>query len=407
MIFLIIFFIFLASFFSIVETSFITSNPIHVHSKYYKRDKIILRLYSNLNMLVNTTLVGINLSVVSCSILMTTYLNNWFSFKDSVIISSIVLTIVFLLFGEIIPKSMALKNSDFFIKVFSKVFYFFTRIFYPFTLVLSLLNFFGKKNQVSYISRREIEYVLSSGKDYEIKEGEEREKLIKNALDLSKIRIKDIIIPINRVFSISLDENIGVIKKKLKNNYFDKIPVYKDFPSNLVGYVTSKDIIFSENNAKVSDFFRKTLVFPETKTLDKTLFELQEAEKTLGIVVDEYGAISGIVIKNDIIKKIFGDVKDENTFFDDVQELPDNSLIVLGNKDIDYLNKKYGLDIEKDGFNTISGFISYYLNRIPMKGDEFIYKGFVYIVMETKNYIAEKIMIKRVKNESFIFDRHS
>ncbi|HOJ49694.1 MAG TPA: hemolysin family protein [Spirochaetota bacterium] len=393
MVIVIIFFILLAGFFSLMETAFITSNPINIQAKYYNKNKIIKKMYSNLNFLINTTLVGINFSIVACSIITTNYLTNWYSFNESVLISGFSLTFVFLIFSEVIPKTFAIKNPEFFIKIFYPILYVFNRIFYPILFLLNILSFFKKSNHTDYLSRREVEYILSGNKEDENKEIE-REHLIQNVLELSKFRIKDVMIPINKVFSVSIDESLDRVKQKFIDNYFNKIPVYENYPNNIVGYITSKDVIFSGLN-KVSDILKKTLLFPETKTLDKTLFELQESCKTLGIVIDEHGAISGVVIKNDILKKIVGGIEDENNNEEDIEIKEKNYIILSGNKEISYLNKKYGLGIEGNEFNTLAGFISYYLNRLPIKGDEFVYKGHLFRVIETKNYIANKVFISK------------
>jgi putative hemolysin len=265
-------------------------------------------------------------------------------------------------------------------------------LFLPLSFVLNAINqlLLGKKDKErDFISREEVEFLFH--KEQPSEKYEDEKDFIYRVLNLSEIKLKEIMIPLNEVSAIPKDAARDDVLETLEKEYFSRLPVYSEEIFNIIGYIPSRDFLFYTEKG-VSDLLEETLFFPETKPANEALFEMQKAKKPLVFLVDEYGAVSGIVTKEDVVELIVGNIQDELHREEAVIPIKDG-IIVPGWESVEILNEEYDLKIEKDDFDTLSGFVAYILGKIPEAGDCFEYKENLYRVLQASNRIATKIKI--------------
>jgi len=376
-----------------METAFLTTNPLkfYTQARNDKGFKGVFSLFKNLETVINTILIGNTLVNVSVGILFLLLFLNYYDFAKSVALSALLTTPLILVFGEIIPKSFSLKYSTFLIRYFSPVLRFFIILFAPLAFLLKKISSLvvGKKEKEDFITREEIEFLFY--KDDIQKTSEDEKDFIYRSFKLSDVMLKEIMIPLNQVVMVEAAADRPQILEKINQSYFSRLPVYEKDVFNLIGYVQVKNILFDQK-CTLNTALESALFFPETKSADKTLFEMQKAGKPLAFVVDEYGAVSGMITKEDLAELIVGNIEDE-IHKDDVVIKIHDGYIVSGRESIDFLNQAYGFEIVKEGFETLSGFIAHRLGKIPDAGDSFHYKGYLYIVTKTHNRIADRVKI--------------
>lgn len=388
---IVLFFVILTGFFAGIETAFITANPLKIYGKMkkVKAESRIISLFNRMDMVINTILIGTNISVVSAAIFFSFFFRQWFSLTKSIVLSTSILTPFMLIFSEIIPKAFSLKYANKIILKFYPILRFFMILFFPVAYLLQLLNkALVKERKEGFISREEVEFLFY--KEGEVKNYEDEKDFIYSVFYLSEVKVKEIMIPLNDMNAININLNKEKVLEKIKNDYYSRLPVYEEEIYNPVGYINVRELLFNKDKP-ISSLLKKTLFFPETKPADETLFEIQKAKVPLAFVVDEYGAISGLVTKEDLVELIVGNIEDELHQEDSI-EMVDNGIIVPGSEDVDNLNHQFSLGIEKEDFETLAGFVSYKLSRLPVVGDKFTHNGFQYTILETSR-IAEKIRI--------------
>ena len=393
--YLIIVFIFIltAAFFAGIETALITSNPLTLYGKIKDKKKVksIMSLYSNIDFVINTVLIGTNISVVSAAIFFTFFFQQWYSFTQAMVYSTTILTFVMLFLSEILPKAYSLKHSTGIITRLTPLVKFFMFLFYPISILLrSLSRLILRKGQDSeYFSREEVTFLFQ--KEQSIKKYDDEVDFIYRVLKLSETKAKEVMIPINEIIAIPVSANRKTIDKRIKDQYYSRLPVYKDQIFNLIGYIPTKEFLFYPDRS-VNDLMRETLFFPETKPADEVLFEMQKEKRPLVFLVDEYGAISGMITKEDVVEAIVGNIEDEIHQEDPLIIMP-GAIVVPGFEDVDLINEKFLTKIKKNDFETMSGFVSYILRKIPEVGDHFEHNGDFYKVLEVENRMADKIKI--------------
>lgn len=384
--------------FSGVETAFITANPLKVYGKIKNKHKSdqLMHLFANMDQVINTILVGTNISVVSAAVMFSLFFQQWYSFTEAMVLSSSILTIFMLVFAEILPKAFCLKHSESIVRKFGGFVRVFIIIFFPISIFLKIFNrLLMRSREKEFISREEVEFVFYD--EQKDKNTDENEKdFIYRVLNLSDIKVKEGMIPLNRIAAVSLNATREEVTEKLRKHFYSRLPVYKDEIYNLVGYIPVQRFLFQKEKG-VKELLKETLFFPEIKPADEALFEMQKAKKPLCFLVDEYGAVSGMLTKEDMAELIVGNIEDEIHREEEII-INENGILVPGDESIEVLNQTFNLNIDKKGFETVSGFVTAMLKKIPSKDDSFVYKGYLYTVEEAGQRVAKKISIQEIES---------
>lgn len=402
------FFLF-SAFFSGSETGLVSCNRIkiiHMAKGGDNRAKKLEKLLDNPNRFLAIALVGNNICNVSAAILLKYLIETQFGIEnewESSLYSTIILTPSILIFGEIIPKAVFHKNATSISLRIHRYFHFFYYLFFPLIYitivplnwVLRKMNLYSEEDKILG-NREEIKdiFELSSTEGaVEKMEG----KLINSILKYENTRAREIMTPLIDVKSIDSNKTVVEAIEYFMQTKFSRLPVYEERVDNIIGYINGVDLIYGQTHNRIKDFIWDGYFVPETKKINELLAEMQQRHIPLIFVVDEHGGTSGMITNEDIAEEIVGDFLDkEEEEKDYIVQKKGNEMIAPGALDIDDVNEWYKLGIEKEGFETLGGFICYKLGKIPKVGEQFEFNKHLYTVEEATDKSVEAVRIKKI-----------
>ncbi len=401
----------LSAFFSGSETSFFSLNSIDLKrmenekekNKYYKR---IFRLLSKPKELLILILLGNTIVNVAASATATMIAINLFPHSHILVLffEIIIMTSVILIFGEVIPKLIAISSPEKFAgkaSIFLEILKF---LLWPVVKLLDLIStIFSKKHKLdSDISVNDVKEILSS-EDIENIIEDEGKKILFRIFRFNKTTAEEIMQP--RVDIVAFDERDSLenLKKIIIESGFSKIPVYKDDIDNITGYVHAKDLILKPN-ATLKELIRKTLVIPENMPISELLKMFKKSKIHIAIVVDEYGGTSGMITVEDIFEEIVGEIEDEY----DKDELPpitkmnENLYVINAMTSLTELNEEFSLDFPEDLYSNLAEFFMAEIEGFPKPNQSIIYKNKVKLTvkkLKPKRIISILLEILPVQNK--------
>jgi putative hemolysin len=306
-------------------------------------------------------------------------------FSDTIALGIVVmvLTYLFLVFGELVPKYVGLSNkvkvSIFIVPLFDFV----SRFFFFLVNILSFSTMFfvkglNLKHGEEHAGEGEIKILLEEGRIKGVFDRTE-EELIHGVFQFADRSVKEIMVPKPNVYAIDIEDNKDKVLDYIIENEFSRYPVYKDSFDNIIGIVYHKEItkyIWREKDPfTLEKILKKPFFVPETMEISILLKEMQRTHQHLAVVIDEYGTTVGIVTLEDIMEEIFGEIMDETDVEDKIERLRDGSYIIDSSYSIRDLNERLQIDIpESTDYETLGGFILNQLQGMP-KGGEIIYQG--------------------------------
>jgi len=375
-----------SAFFSGMEIAFFSSDKLRLEldkGKHHINGKIIELFYRHPGQYIATMLVGNNIALVVYSLAFTSFMHPLFAgFNDnetlSLILQTVISTIVILLVAEFLPKTIFRINPNMALNFLALPVALFYLLFYPITkfaigmsrLVLKYL-FKVKilpKNETRVFGRIDLYNLFGeidqSGQTSYLKIDSEI-KLFQNALDFSKLKIRDCMIPRTDIIMLAVDDEMEVLSQKFIETGYSKIIIYEDNSDNIIGYVHSSDLFHNPEN--IRSCLRKLSFVPETMEANKLLSILLREHKSTAIVVDEFGGTAGMITTEDILEEIFGEIEDEHDTTDMIEKtVGENHYVFSGRVSISYLNEKYFLRIkEDDHYETLAGYILFHHSSFP------------------------------------------
>jgi len=406
---LIFVFIIFAGFFAGSETVIVSCDKHLIKDKAKKGDNHstkIIKLFSQPDKFLATTLVGTNICVVTVSILFKEEFHNLTSLEGISLASltTVIVAFFMLIVSEIIPKTIGLVVSNRLAYISTKFINIAYYVLFPAiifikfisNLIEKILKVKLKEKSTSVFSHKaELKSFVMNTSFIKDVEG----SYISNILNYSKTTAREIMTPLVDVISIEVNSSINDLIKIITNSNYSRIPVYKNRVDNIIGYINSLDLIYDVEETSIKEFIKEPYYIPETKKVGNILMDIQRKKIPFVIVVDEYGGASGIITDEDIAEEIVGDILFETEEKSIVLTNNGEQMVVDSYVDVDDLNEEFKLDIEKDGFETIGGFVMYCLGHIPKKGEHFDYKGYSYLVDSANERSIDKIIIKKIKNK--------
>ncbi|MCE3296199.1 MAG: hypothetical protein K0R65_1913 [Crocinitomicaceae bacterium] len=397
-----------------IEISFITSNRLKIEldrNKGSLNGRISAYFYKNEGHFIATLLLGNNISLVIFGIYFAQMLNpvieNWGVANDFLVlfIQTILSTILVLTLGEFLPKAVFQLNPNGFLKTFAIPMWLVYWILYIPTSVImfistQLLKLFKveMKNSEKVFSKVDLEhYVQDLNK--RIKEEEDfgnEMQILQNALDFSKIKARDCMVPRPELIAISVDMEVQELHGLFVKTGISKILIYRDNIDNVIGYVHSFDM-FRKPTA-INQVLRSISFVPAAIPAKELLEIFTQRKSNIAIVVDEYGGTAGVITIEDIIEEIFGDIEDEHDVEDWLEEkISETEYRFSGRVEIDYLNETYHLNFdESEEYETLGGLIIHQLETFPEAGTEVDlghYKLFIEEVSDRRIEVV-KLMIE-------------
>ena len=400
--------IFLSAFFSGSETAFMSVNRIKIKEKVQRGDEQaakVDKLLQNQTKLLTTILIGNNLVNIATSSIATAVAIELFGSKGVGIATGVV-TLLILVFGEITPKALGNNHSIDYAKVASIPLYYLEIILSPFIyLFTKIVNFFVKDKSLissAFLSEEEIRrFVEVSQKEGVIKETEQ--EMIQSVFDFDDTLVKEIMVPRIDMVCIEKDASLEELIRKGVEKGHSRIPVFEDSIDNIIGLVYIKDLlellIKDKEEVVIEEFVKPIYFIPEGKPINQLLNEMKDRKEHMAIVVDEYGGTSGLITIEDLLEEIVGDIQDEfdleKSYIDVIDE---NKLLLDGRVDIEELNKYLPEPLaENDDYETVSGLILYYLNRLPVQGEK--------LELEDMTFVIESIIDNRIRKIKLISDK--
>jgi putative hemolysin len=390
--------------FSASETSLTSLSKIRLRNMVEEKVKgadILDRVTKSPKNLITTILIGNNLVNIAASSI-TTKLSIDLSGGGSyaLALSTAVTTLMILIFGEIMPKTLASQNTEkialALVKFVNLCMVIFKPIVYTLNIITSsLVKVFGgdPEKAAPLITQSEFKTLVKVGEEEGVIEVEEKE-MIDNVFGLGDTKASDVMTPRTDMVAVPIDASYEEVKGIFLSTNFTRIPVYKDSTDNIEGIIHLKDLAFKDiNDFDISKYLREVYFTYETKPTSELFKEMRSKSIPIAIVIDEYGGTSGIVSLEDLIEEIVGDITDE--YDEDNREIEvvkEDEYIVLGSTRIDYLNDMIGVNIESEDSDTIGGYIMELTGRIPEQG-EIVQDDGVKFIIET----IDKNRIERVK----------
>ena len=392
----------LSAFFSGSETALTASTRSRLtglNIKGKKNAQIAINLLNDKESLIGAILLGNNLVNILASSLATSLLIKMFG-DSGVAYAVLIMTVLIVIFAEILPKSYAISNSEKMALTISPIIRPFVFFLSPITwlmekIVHGILAIFGMnyiKNSRSLSVQDEIRGTV----DLHHKEGrlyKFDKDMVKGILDLSVIGIEDVMVHRSNMFTVNIDDDANNIISAVINSPYTRIPVWKNDTENIIGIIHAKNLLrlisTKKNLPILNEDIKKTLLepwfVPETTTLKEQLQMHLNKRTKLAIIVDEYGALMGMISLEDIIEEIVGDISDEHdVIVKGVDVNSDGSFNINGNVEIRDLNREYGWELPDSEANTISGLIIHESRSFPKPGQKFNYYGFQFEILETQ-----------------------
>lgn len=371
--------------FSGMEIAFISANKIRLELD--KNQSIHSRLISvytqNPTQFIAAMLIGKIFSFVFFGAASATFLQPllqvYFPGYLSIVAVAVILTLAILVFAEYLPKILFRINPNGLLNFFSIPMALFYFLFSPFIHSTSLLSKkvlklflneeFDHVNEKIVFSRIDLDHLVSSSEKTSISQNKEEVdnevKLFRNALDFSKVKLREIMVPRTEMVVMDIDSTVEELLQKFIETGYSRILFYKDNIDNIVGYI-HHSVIFS-NPESIASNLSKVLFVPETMPANKLLSKFIQQRLSIAIVVDEFGGTSGMVTSEDILEEIFGEIEDEHdTVYLIEKQVKANEFVISGRVELDDLNEKFDLDFpESEEYETLAGFILYHYESIP------------------------------------------
>ena len=410
--------ILLNAYFAASEIAFISLNDAKVEKQAKegnKKAKQIAKMLKNPSKFLATIQIGITLAGFLSSAFasdafadrLSPILNNWIPILGidawrtiSILLITIILSFFTLVFGELVPKRLAMKYYEKIsygtigvIKTISIITAPFVKLLTFSTNIISKI--FGvQENEEEIVTEEEIKMMIDEGEEKGTIDQEEKE-LLNNVFEYNDTVASEIMTPRTDIFAVEISEDLNEVLDELDEYKYSRIPIYEETIDNIKGIVLIKDILKALKDKKKIDtkkLLKEVHFVPESVPIHKLFKQLQKNKMQMAIVIDEYGGTAGLVTMEDILEELFCNIFDEH----DEEELEyklidENTYMVNGNISIGNLEKIIGIEISDGDYETLSGYLLEKLEELPMEGEKTIIED------EKLTYKIEEYEDKRIK----------
>ncbi len=374
----------LAAFFAAAEAALVSISRLHARAIAERRlrgAQDLQLIVEDKNRFLTSILVG-NTVVLLVADSLATYVAISLDLPSAAVLSTIVMTVVFLLFGEIIPKTIATGDSERWalrlalpMRYVSNVLAPIARAFQFATDVL-LRTLRIKHSRSVYVTEEDIRALINVGAEQRVIEEQERE-MIHSVMEFGDTIVREVMKPRPEMVAISVDDSPRRILDVVIAEGYSKLPVYQESKDDIVGVIHDRELLVALANGSlahvsVGSLMRAAVHVPETKKIAELLREMQRDKFSLAIVVDEYGGTAGLVTMEDLLEEIVGEIRDEHDT--DEQEpiavVSDTEAVVEAGTNIEDVNAKLGTALPTEDFETIGGYTVGLFGRLPNEGEE-------------------------------------
>ncbi len=404
-----------SAFFSGMEAALFSASRIKLESMALRGSTVakkILELKKKPEKFIGSIVLGNNFINILASVL-AAYLSVSFaaarqlSQSSAIAITTIGMTIVIVLFGEMIPKSISSYHPEKVSIAFYSPFLFFWYLFFPFAWFLStvskgFLMLFGIKHEKQriFVNHDEVLDMLHLSKEEGIIKKNE-EEMIFSIFEFGDTHVREVMTPRVDIVALPVDANREHILDVVVQSNHSRIPVYAEKIDEIIGILYVKDLfkLFSSGKSEIDlkNIVREAYFVPETKCVDELFREMQNKKIQMALVFDEYGGISGLVTMEDLLEEIVGEIQDEHEEGEEIfQKIGENAYLASGAMGIDEFNEVFGKNLPSQEADTIGGIILEKLGRLPHSGEEVNFDGFKFIVnkIRGRRILKVKVILK-------------
>ncbi len=405
-----------SAFFSGMEISFATANKLRLEID--KKQNIVfsslITLYTqNPAQFIATVLIGKNLSLViygvTCAQLLAPVLVGYLHANWLVLITeAVAAALIILITAECLPQMLFRINPNGLLRFFAVPIAFFYFLFYPVTKVTlwmakTILKIFMNRqfkdvNEKVVFSRIDLDHFVNepdgSSSASDNQEIDNEVKLFRNALDFSKVRLREIMVPRTEIVALDIESTIEELHQKFIETGYSRILFYSKNIDNIVGYI-HHSVIFT-NPDSIKSNLHKVLFVPETMSASKLLSQFIQQRLSIAIVVDEFGGTSGLVTSEDILEEIFGEIEDEHDTTDLIKkQVAPDEYVFSGRIELDELRESFHLDFpENDNFETLAGYILFNYESIPKTNTQINIGQYRFKILKASNTKIELVHLK-------------
>lgn len=403
----------LSAFFSSAETALVTVNKIrvrHLIEEGNKRAVILSKVIEDQGKMLSAILIGNNIVNISASSLATILVTRWLADTGLAAvaagISTGVLTLIVLVFGEITPKTCATIHSEKISLSYARVIYIWMQIATPLIFIMNNLSMgilflmrIDPNDKSETYTEEEIRTIVEVSHEDGVIEPEERE-MINNVFDFGDATAKDIMVPKVDMSFLNVNATYRETLDLYQENKYTRYPVYEETTDNVIGMINVKDLLIYEDkdHFNARNILRSVLFTHEHKKTSDLLLEMRKSSTNLAIVLDEYGVTAGMVTVEDLLEEIVGDIRDEYDEDEEelIQQISDNEYIVTGAMSLDDLNdylelEDKGLLLQSEDYDSLGGIVIELLDHLPEAGEEVTTENGIRLVVDSmdKNRIDQ------------------
>ena len=395
--------VFLSACFSATETAFSSLNKIRLKNMANNGDKKAertLELAEEFNSLLSTILIGNNIVNIASSSIATVLFVALFK-ENGALISTVVMTVAILIFGEITPKSLAKAHPEQFAMFFTPFISILVTLFKPLTFLFNGLaslisKLFKSEESDEFRSEEFITMVEEAQEDGNMNEDEA--DLITNAIEFNDQEVGKVYTPRVDMVANDIDDPLEEIDKNFRESGFSRLPIYKDSIDNVIGILHEKDFYFhyyKDSATSIEQILTKPVFTTERLKISALLKQLQTCKSHMAIVIDEYGGTAGIITMEDVLEEIVGEIYDEHDeVIEYFKKVDDNSYLVNCDADIEDMFEYFDIAPDEEyEFNTVAGWVIFNLDKIPDINDKFSYKNLDVTVVDADEKTVNEIKV--------------
>ncbi len=398
----------LSAFFSATETAYSSANKIKLKSladNGSKRAGKVLDVVERFDGFLTTILIGNNIVNILLATVAAVFFVERVSGTYGTTISTAVVTLVVLIFGEITPKALAKGAPERFamatVGIVRVLMILFTPVSFIFSLWTKLLIKLRRNPEELSITDDELITIVNEAYN----EGgldESESELIRNAIVFDDRQAEDILTPRVDVVAVPVNARLRDIAAEFSNTGYSRLPVYDGSLDNIIGIIHQKDFYeeILEGKKDIKSILQKPIFVAPTMKISKLLKELQSEQTHVAVVVDEYGGTAGIVTMEDILEELVGEIWDEHDeVVEDVEETGDGEYLVQGNLTVEEFFEEFGIEDVESEADTVSGWVMEKLGKIPEGGESFEYGGYLITISEVVSRRITEVKVKRLESE--------
>ncbi len=395
----------LSAFFSSAETALTTVNKIRMRTLAeggHKRAQIVVKILEDQGKMLSAILIGNNVVNLSASALLTVLAADLFGSR-AVGAATGILTLLILVFGEITPKTISTISSETISLNYAPFIYTLMNLLTPAIflvnqlslLVLKVMRIDPDKKQGA-ITEDELRTIVEVSHEEGVIQTEEK-KMITNVFDFGDDLAKDVMVPRVDMTFVNVDASYEELIEVFRKDKYTRIPVYEETTDNVIGIINVKDLLLLDDREdfRIRDCLRQPLYTHEYKKASELMVEMRKTLNNIVIVLDEYGATSGLITLEDMLEEIVGEIRDEydEDEEDKLVELENGQYRVDGSMKLNDLNDRLGLKLESEEYDSLGGLVIGLLDHLPEEGEEVTYEGIRMVVEHMEKNRTEAVRL--------------